>query len=102
MRKSMARKTTRYGSKRWAAEIRDFFILFRWLTKLFLQLPGAEPGCASFEILDEDHTLGNSLRYMIMKKYAVTTLRMHRLTGSHAAPKWNCADTLFPIPPRTT
>ncbi|KAI5854774.1 DNA-directed RNA polymerase [Tricharina praecox] len=30
-------------------------------------LPGAEPGCASFEIEDEDHTLGNALRYMIMK-----------------------------------
>jgi len=30
-------------------------------------LPGAEPGCASFEITDEDHTLGNALRYMIMK-----------------------------------
>ncbi|CCX11347.1 hypothetical protein FPQ18DRAFT_305857 [Pyronema domesticum] len=30
-------------------------------------LPGEEPGCASFQITDEDHTLGNALRYMIMK-----------------------------------
>lgn len=30
-------------------------------------LPGEGPGCASFEIKDEDHTLGNALRYMIMK-----------------------------------
>ncbi|KAL7271683.1 RNA polymerase subunit AC19 [Rhizina undulata] len=32
-------------------------------------LPGAEEGSASFEIKEEDHTLGNALRYMIMKKY---------------------------------
>lgn len=32
------------------------------------QLPGASDTAASFEILYEDHTLGNSLRYMIMKK----------------------------------
>jgi len=30
-------------------------------------LPGEEPGSASFQIEDEDHTLGNALRYMIMK-----------------------------------
>ncbi|TGZ82079.1 RBP11-like subunits of RNA polymerase [Ascodesmis nigricans] len=30
-------------------------------------LPGEEPGSASFQIDDEDHTLGNALRYMIMK-----------------------------------
>lgn len=33
-------------------------------------LPGAtEDGtAASFQIIDEDHTLGNALRYIIMKK----------------------------------
>ncbi|KAG7007996.1 tRNA N6-adenosine threonylcarbamoyltransferase [Physcia stellaris] len=30
-------------------------------------LPGASDTAASFEIENEDHTLGNSLRYMIMK-----------------------------------
>jgi len=30
-------------------------------------LPGSEEGSASFEILGEDHTLGNALRYIIMK-----------------------------------
>ncbi|KAI5849518.1 DNA-directed RNA polymerase [Morchella snyderi] len=30
-------------------------------------LPGAEEGSASFEIKGEDHTLGNALRYIIMK-----------------------------------
>ncbi|CAF9911664.1 MAG: RNA polymerase subunit AC19 [Heterodermia speciosa] len=30
-------------------------------------LPGASDTAASFEIEHEDHTLGNSLRYMIMK-----------------------------------
>lgn len=36
-----------------------------------IKLPGAsEDGtAASFQIKDEDHTLGNSLRYIIMKKY---------------------------------
>lgn len=35
------------------------------------QLPGAEEGSASFEIKGEDHTLGNALRYIIMKKYVI-------------------------------
>ncbi|KAL9640179.1 MAG: hypothetical protein Q9164_000447 [Protoblastenia rupestris] len=30
-------------------------------------LPGASDTAASFEFLNEDHTLGNALRYMIMK-----------------------------------
>lgn len=36
-------------------------------------LPGAsEDGtAASFQIKNEDHTLGNSLRYMIMKKWVM-------------------------------
>lgn len=33
------------------------------------QLPGASETAASFEFLNEDHTLGNALRYIIMKKY---------------------------------
>ncbi|KAG6365391.1 RNA polymerase subunit AC19 [Diaporthe eres] len=35
-------------------------------TKLFL-LPGSTPTAASFEFRDEGHTLGNALRYIIMK-----------------------------------
>ena len=35
------------------------------------QLPGASETAASFEFEGEDHTLGNALRYMIMKKYVV-------------------------------
>lgn len=39
------------------------------LTKgLMLQLPGSTETAASFEFLNEDHTLGNALRYIIMKK----------------------------------
>ncbi|KAF3770399.1 RBP11-like subunits of RNA polymerase [Cryphonectria parasitica EP155] len=34
--------------------------------KLFL-LPGSTPTAASFEFRDEGHTLGNALRYIIMK-----------------------------------
>ncbi|PWW80416.1 RBP11-like subunits of RNA polymerase [Tuber magnatum] len=32
-----------------------------------MTLPGEEEGSASFEIIGEDHTLGNALRYIIMK-----------------------------------
>lgn len=35
----------------------------------FLQLPGSSDSAASFEFTDEGHTLGNALRYIIMKKY---------------------------------
>ena len=33
-----------------------------------MKLPGASDMAASFEFGEEDHTLGNALRYMIMKK----------------------------------
>lgn len=33
-----------------------------------IQLPGASDTAASFQFESEDHTLGNALRYMIMKK----------------------------------
>ena len=33
------------------------------------KLPGSTPTAASFEFLQEGHTLGNALRYIIMKKY---------------------------------
>lgn len=33
------------------------------------QLPGATDTAASFEFLNEDHTMGNALRYIIMKKF---------------------------------
>ncbi|KAL8739292.1 MAG: hypothetical protein Q9181_000022 [Wetmoreana brouardii] len=32
-------------------------------------LPGASDTAASFQFDREDHTLGNALRFMIMKKY---------------------------------
>jgi DNA-directed RNA polymerase I and III subunit RPAC2 len=32
-------------------------------------LPGSSDTAASFEFTGEDHTLGNALRYIIMKKY---------------------------------
>jgi DNA-directed RNA polymerase I and III subunit RPAC2 len=37
-----------------------------WL--LTYQLPGSSETAASFQFLNEDHTLGNALRYIIMKK----------------------------------
>ena len=36
------------------------------------QLPGSTDTAASFEFTREDHTLGNALRYIIMKKYGST------------------------------
>lgn len=37
-----------------------------------MQLPGSTPTAASFEFIEEGHTLGNALRFIIMKKYAAT------------------------------
>ena len=39
------------------------------------QLPGSSPTAASFEFIKEGHTLGNALRYIIMKKYVGGRLR---------------------------
>ena len=46
-------------------------------TKLTLQLPGhtEDLTAVTFQILDEDHTLGNALRYIIMKKYTLNLRR---------------------------
>ena len=35
---------------------------------IYAQLPGASDTAASFEFEGEDHTLGNALRYVIIKK----------------------------------
>ena len=43
---------------------------------MYLQLPGASDTAASFEFQDEDHTLGNALRYMIMKKYSLKAKKL--------------------------
>lgn len=34
------------------------------------KVPGPDEHAATFVIRDEDHTLGNALRYVIMKKWA--------------------------------
>jgi DNA-directed RNA polymerase I and III subunit RPAC2 len=41
-----------------------------------VQLPGSTPTAASFEFRDEGHTLGNALRYIVMKK-SVDSLLAH-------------------------
>lgn len=63
------------------------------------QLPGASDTAASFQFDQEDHTLGNALRYMIMKKYALlapprNTPRLIAALGP--AQRLNFADTPFP------
>ena len=40
------------------------------LTRPCAQLPGSTDDAASFEVIDEGHTLGNALRYIVMKKCA--------------------------------
>ena len=46
------------------------YILPVWQSSLTdFQLPGSTDTAASFEFKKEDHTLGNALRYIIMKKY---------------------------------
>jgi DNA-directed RNA polymerase I and III subunit RPAC2 len=40
------------------------------------QLPGASDTAASFEFKKEDHTLGNALRYIIMKKSVYPAIKM--------------------------
>lgn len=40
----------------------------------YVQLPGSTPTAASFEFRDEGHTLGNTLRYIIMKKWVASLL----------------------------
>ena len=81
-----------------------------------LQLPGSEEGSASFEILGEDHTLGNALRYIIMKKYVglppslpapfvsliyiyIQKIQLAKSTGTKA-PRSSFAGTPYPIPPK--
>lgn len=46
---------------------------------LLLQLPGhsADYSEATFCLMEEDHTLGNALRWMIMKKYVATVPCSH-------------------------
>jgi hypothetical protein len=52
-----------------------------------LQLPGSTETAASFEFLNEDHTLGNALRYIIMKKCVCsinnTIQRIHLAAYAH-------------------
>src|SRR5271155_2333610 len=45
-------------------------------TKLIFKLPGhtEDLTAVTFQIIDEDHTLGNALRYIIMKKYIHSNL----------------------------
>lgn len=38
------------------------------LMLMLRQLPGSTKNAASFQFDGEDHTLGNALRYIIMKK----------------------------------
>ncbi|KAK0259472.1 RNA polymerase subunit AC19 [Friedmanniomyces endolithicus] len=45
-------------------------------------LPGSTDTAASFAFDHEDHTLGNALRYMIMKKYAARGATCNSPTGA--------------------
>lgn len=45
--------------------VKDKCVVFK------VQTDGADEGCVTFVMHDEDHTLGNSLRYIVMKKSVV-------------------------------
>lgn len=64
-----------------------------------------EPGSASFQITDEDHTLGNALRYVIMKKWVgLFKFACNWLTWWRATlivRKSSSVVTRYPIPQKT-
>jgi DNA-directed RNA polymerase I and III subunit RPAC2 len=53
------------------------------------QLPGATEGYtqATFCILEEDHTLGNLLRWMLMKKCAPSLVRSFQADEADSRPR---------------
>ena len=61
------------------------------------QLPGYSDTAASFEFLDEDHTMGNALRYMIMKKYVSHLLSITPL-DSCSCSRWLTYSPLYNSP----
>jgi len=72
------------------------------------QMPGATDSAASFEFLNEDHTLGNALRYVIMKKYVKATAETAHwrpncasregTANARKVQRWNSAAIPFLIP----
>lgn len=52
----------------WAPSISSNSTAKAGLTYLVAQLPGSSDTGASFEFRDENHTLGNALRFIIMRK----------------------------------
>lgn len=44
--------------------LQHLFFPYSWQ----VQADGTDGNCVTFVLHDEDHTLGNSLRYMVMKK----------------------------------
>jgi len=62
------------------------------------QLPGATDDAASYEFLHEDHTLGNALRWMIMKKYLLLISSSTNLLTLFPVRKLNSAATQSHIP----
>jgi hypothetical protein len=50
----------------------DQLIVLLLMSSQFIQMKGAEPNLSAttFQIHDESHTIGNALRWMLMKKCA--------------------------------
>ncbi|KAG7223542.1 hypothetical protein INR49_028435 [Caranx melampygus] len=46
-----------------------------------VQADGADEGCVTFVLHDEDHTLGNSLRYMIMKQQTRSLVPLYGISN---------------------
>lgn len=73
-------------------EEREFY------SHIIKQLPGATEDAASFEFANEDHTLGNAIRWMIMKKYVLLSSLSTTLLTCSSVLKLNFAATRFLIP----
>lgn len=60
--------------------VRSHIHKFEHQKLIYLKLPGGTDTAASFEFVEEDHTLGNALRHIIMKKYASLHITRSRWT----------------------
>ena len=65
---------------------------------MVVQLAGASDSAASFQIENEDHTLGNALRYIIMKKLVFLTNSSARVLTCISSPEVEFCGYTIPHP----
>ena len=96
---TLSRKSELYAGTAWQRRSTDHNAFFH------IQLPGADAdlSAATYQIHDESHTIGNSLRWMLMKKCVFlfsSPSRSLAHTSIATVRRWNSVDTgEFPCPP---